>query len=547
MATKCVPLGYIDYRVYGANSTYMFGGRNGVASDLLYRIDADHNGTQIVDGSADLNVDGGSAINAVQGVFALSDNQTVFLMAANLTDDQYYLYKSVDNGSNFGDNAPAYDNGNWVSKIGDLGGTHTANVNILGEAGFLEASDGTLYYGEYNTNGSRTPGSTNDHVRVMRSTDNGDTWSALATWNTDGHQVTHCHHVSQDPYTGYIYIGFGDGWTVDNEGGGILRWDGSSTITDNTKLNAYGSVTGVDGINGYQTQCTSLMHTENYVYNPADQSYDGTPPDYSGIYRYDKDLTNELRINEATVPHKNYHALYWNLKTSNGTWVVGEILQVGSTDNSLYVYTSDDECASWHVAGVARLDASDTDGRSFSGFFEFNGKIYASCSRLSGKYRSGSIIFKIEGDFTESEPDTIHPVYWVDSSGTDGAAPNGYDPSTPWATLSYALTGDRVTHGARVILSPGFHQCATADVKWDANTQEGQTTDKTIVEGTEGQTWLEYDTGNSGTGFTLEAADGDIEFRKMRVFDQHGNPLTLSSGYDDSLTENVIKGKINWQ
>lgn len=529
------PVDYIDLCAWDSDGTNIYGSQNGVASKYLAKQDLSGNKTTLADTELLTDQTTGSYPSV-----AICSGSTVFIVVRNASN-QSFLYKSVNGGVNFGDNAPDYNNGNWVDRIGWDGTSHVSAVTILGTRGFLTAADGTLYYGEYNTNGTRTPGSTNDRVGVRYSTDNGDTWQNLFVMNTDGstRQTTHCHAVRQDPYTNEIYFCFGDGET----NSGIIQWDRSATITDNATFTALNNIDGIRTLSGStQYQTTDLLFTADYIFNPADDG--GAVAETRGIWRYNKTLTDITRVSSGVTDHTG-HAMYWGVKLPNGSMVATELLESTATDFTLYVYTSTDDGSTWTKSGKVLLRTDATSGKSVQGLFTVGNNIYYGLTRGAGKDAICSAVFELSGDNISVE--TLHPVYWVDPSGTDGDAPNGYNPGSPYATIKYAVESNRMTYGAKLKLAPGLHESQAANLLWQANTRPAITTTETVIEGTEGQTILIYDTAHTGAGFTLEASDGDIQFRKMRVISYNNSPLTTSSGYDGTLTENVVKGLQKWK
>ncbi len=77
----------------------------------------------------------------------------------------------------------------------------------------------------------KVPGGLGDKVRVLKSTD-GTTWTEIVHFNVGSHTMRHFHCIKQDPYTGYIYLGFGD-----TPRSRIIRWDPATGVwSDNAAL-----------------------------------------------------------------------------------------------------------------------------------------------------------------------------------------------------------------------------------------------------------------------------------------------------------------------
>jgi hypothetical protein len=156
---------------YSGDSNYLYG--RSVASL-----------TQVVKRAIDGTTTNGSNLAGYTGISVIVSTETdglIFAVVYNASG-QYFLLKSIDGGSNFGDNSPTFDDGDSVLKLGDDGGTHTANVRLLGDMGFCDTGS-KLLLAEYNIAGSRTAGGENDRVRLMQSLDDGSTWSEVITFN----------------------------------------------------------------------------------------------------------------------------------------------------------------------------------------------------------------------------------------------------------------------------------------------------------------------------------------------------------------------------
>lgn len=170
-----------------------------------------------------------------------------FLFVVNGSSSKWYLYlaKNVAGTVTVGNNTGALDNLRCVMEIGEKSGTHIAGVNALHKRSLCVATIAgatVLLFGEYNVASGRVPGSTNDLVRVLKSTDLGETWTTLIEWNTNGstRQVSHVHGIVQDPDTGLIHILCGD-----NVYAGQIRWDGvSAAPAANTPIANFNGLAG---------------------------------------------------------------------------------------------------------------------------------------------------------------------------------------------------------------------------------------------------------------------------------------------------------------
>ena len=227
------------------------------------------------------------------GITVPGKGNIVFAVVNDDGSTKHYLFKSVDSGMNFGNNPPDYNNNNYIFMFGDTDGTvanQIAYVRTLENRSFCVADINgtkTLLIGEYNNNPTRVNGSTNDQVRLMKSTDNGDTWTEVVHFNNDGstNQIRHIHTVRQDPYSGNIYIGTGDS---DNQCG-IIVWDGSSPLHSN----AYDDFS-VRGKQRYRA--VDFIFTQDNVFIFSDTN---SPVQEAGIWKATKDLTTSYqRVNK---------------------------------------------------------------------------------------------------------------------------------------------------------------------------------------------------------------------------------------------------------
>lgn len=277
-----------------------------------------------------------------------------------------YVIRSHNYGASWGtnnnnDRAAVLNLGDTATNGKSDGSTQGSLINALGTRGIAKCTvngQTILLIGEYNTNSAANtdPVAAGAQVRVWRSDDLGITWSILLTFNTNtggNRQVRHCHYVGQDPYTGYIYFGFGDSGTS-----AIIRWDGVSAAPPaNTLPSAFSNTPGWLGIgqqnfgnyvNGTsQTnvdvwQVTDLIFTQDWIYNPADNGDSASVN--RGIWRFKRDFTGLNRVFTTT---RTGHSDYWAIKHSSGLLYSVEILESTSSDGILYFKSSNDDGATW--------------------------------------------------------------------------------------------------------------------------------------------------------------------------------------------------------
>ncbi len=227
------------------DSAGFFGGQlwtaTGTATALVKTgITASRTDTGLLD-TTGANISGGT----IQDAWALPDGNIIFGVLDSAA--KYHLYYALNTAGTWtvGSNATTYDNRRAVLDSGLKSGVQPANIRSLHNRSLCVANVGgstVLLFGEYNVASGRVAGSTNDQVRVWRSTDGGRTWSILIDWNgsVGTQNVRHVHGIVQDPITKLIYILVGDDPTS-----GIIRWDGvSAAPAANTPISGFNGVTG---------------------------------------------------------------------------------------------------------------------------------------------------------------------------------------------------------------------------------------------------------------------------------------------------------------
>lgn len=299
-----------------------------------------------------------------------------------------YMMRSHNYGVQFGNNN---DNSrSAVLNLGDTNPTGKSNgstqgtlINILGTRGWCVATirgRRKILAGEYNTNAAANtnPVAANAQVRVWQSDDDGLNWSILLEFNTNiggNCQVRHCHYVGQDPYSGYIYFGFGDSGTS-----ALIRWDGVSAAPPaNTLPENFGNYPGWMGIGAGNFrnyapsgsthvdvfQVTDLVFTSKWIYHPADNG--DSAAINRGIFRFKRDFSQMRRVydNSGRAGHSNY----WMILHSSGVLIEVEILELSSADGILYFHISTDDGETWYEGGKFPLKAGLSVG-SVDCFFE---------------------------------------------------------------------------------------------------------------------------------------------------------------------------------
>lgn len=415
-------------------------------------------------------------------IFATSTPGLIFVLVKN--NAGYYLLKSNNGAATF-TNVFTFGEGNGT------GGANAPDVRIL--RGLLElkrnipggSGIGALYIGEYNVCRSRTSGSINDRVRIMKSVDNGDTWIKVMEWNTNGkNQVGHIHAMKQDPYTGEIYICVGD----DNNKAAIIKWDGSSAWPDNKTISEIGKMHGFAVLTGAQRyRVCDVLFDDNYFYTFVDTQTPSNPTgSESGIWRGTKNFTSYERVNNRIYDYDPMHIGWFGEKIGN-TFIFTtsrEYVDPGNAWKKLntQVYCSTDG-ENWYASGILnwRDYGNPTLGRYIDNVFTFNNKLYIDC--VEGAGHESTIQCELNKEWkTYEDPVILHPVYFV---GTWNAAGNdanrGMNPDAPKRTLNSALTSNRISAGARVRVAAGNFSETNISPSWSGAVLQGR--GSVVIEG----------------------------------------------------------------
>ncbi|HEX2921433.1 MAG TPA: T9SS type A sorting domain-containing protein [Bacteroidales bacterium] len=371
--------------------------------------------------------------------------------------NSHFLLRSNDGGLTFS-NVFAFGENNGPD------GKNAPEIRLL--RGFLELTNelpggggkGTLFIGEYNIGSTRTAGSVNDRVRIMKSDDQGITWTKVVEWNTNGkNQVGHIHAMKQDPYTGEVYICTGD----NNNKAGIIKWDGTSQWSDNRTLAEIGRMEGFEVLTGKQRyRVCDVLFDENYFYTFTDTQLPNNANGWeSGIWRGGKDFSSFERMDNTIFSYDPMHVGWFGEKVGD-TFIFTtareyvDPLNAWKEINTL-VYTSKDGIK-WEISGIINWRDTGVEKKSayITNMFTHNEKIYIDC--MGGAGHNSTIVCEVLVRNPYDEPKVLHPVYFVGSWNSPGQDSNtGTNPDSPKATLRNILTSDNIGAGARVLLSDG--------------------------------------------------------------------------------------------
>ena len=452
----------------------------------------------------------------------------VFVLVRLSTTGVHHLLKSTDGCATF----------TKVLTLGEGNGTSGADsseVRFLSRRNLCQLNNGTLLLGEYNVNTSRVDGSTNDRVRILKSVDNGDTWTKLVEWNTDAtNKIGHIHAILQDPYTDYVYICTGDG----NSKAAIIRWDGVSAITDNLTPTQINALSGWDAITGSQRHRTvDIIFTENNLFTFSDtQKQNNLEGAESGIWKASKDLSSFVRVNNDGYTYDPQHVGWYGAKI-NGA-LVFTTSREGTTEYpftqlNLRLYTSLDNGETWVGNSVYNCaeTGNNTTWASLRELFVLNDKIYLAAVVGAG-YRSTDI-YTLSGQWTVGDDaNVLHPVYYVGNWNINGSdSYSGQNKDAPTATLANILSNSKIPLGARVRLSDTTHTSAGIYPLWTSHVLQGR--GSVVIEGFNKDTTI-ITRASAGAAnqylFYLEVARVVTSATNKLIFKN----LTLRTPYDDA-------------
>jgi len=459
-------------------------------------------------------------------------------------DNTHSLYRTTD--------------GQTVELVHDLGRdpngdlTHRTYVRLLTrglERGRINGQP-ALVFATY-TGAEQVPGTIDDAIYIAQSLDGGRTWQRVNTWNWDfaagtgAHTIRHFHAVRYDQWRDCWWIAAGD---TDDESC-IIRWDGRTLNPGNVtpaQMQA-GAVPGWQCRTGSQRwRAVDLLVTEDWI-----ESFTDTVSDvYGGIWRVRPDFTGSHRVDHSVrgAEHDGWAALL----ASDGTHLWCDSARLDATDTwqrYVAIYASATGGRYFEIGRFALTDDLNVS-KLPRGFFEDDqGLVWFSQSSEAGKGTFSTTVFRLQGKFIDERPDCLAPAYFVDPiNGSDAA--NGWGMATAWKTVRNALLGNKVTHGARVMVTAGtsiedglgsIEYAANAKAAHDATRPvqiSGQGADQTKITLT-GSTsgWR----GTSAQMWRIELCDVTMEVANTAHYILHDNS-TQSAGTPEWTVRDAVIG-----
>lgn len=245
---------------------------------------------------------------ASQGVFLITQVGTIITTSDPFDLTQCKIIRSATGGTSFTDAVAA-----------------KANVQYLGPTSICQDPiTGYLYLGEYVTVSSATKPT----FDILRSTDDGATWTTFHTFSRTGAgAVRHCHGIQWDQFAQRIVFACGDAEAA----AGLYRvnatGDGIETVTRNDRLDTVGGIYG---------GAVGVMFFPDYIAWGVDQVSD------SGLVRMNRDQIGAATPVVEKVLDLQSTAFYTLRTAADGTeWLMtvsNEDTARGRVDNACHIY-----------------------------------------------------------------------------------------------------------------------------------------------------------------------------------------------------------------
>lgn len=383
----------------------------------------------------------------------------------------------------------------------------TVGYRTLSKSNIAVDTNGDIYVGEYI--GALT--AAGQRIRLLKLPSGSSTWVAVWSLNIGvaEQQVRHIHCCQINPFTGALWLGTGDYDSFNSGTAGAsaqdqcwtLVWDKIAPLPDATVYTT--SATMVAAL--LASPGIELLHGEQrnrpvqYLFRPEGVYYmsDASPSQVEshqncGIFKVDHAATVLERMYGITDESQAISG-YYTVQTDSGTMV---FLGTGG-DNATFtsyrvpIITSRDGIDYAFAGQVQKVP--DANSIPYGARFDsVSGYIFVSYDNIVGKAGTvKTLVFRViedkahnkvawDGSKIIREPETLHPVYWLDLANTSGAAldaagPQGHSPRAPWATFAYAMQSSRMTHGGRlkVMDTATAQTTAISSLNWSANAIPG--------------------------------------------------------------------------
>lgn len=400
------------------------------------------------------------------------------------------------------------------------------------ERGYLDGQP-ALVMATYNDgNTSIVDGTPEDAIYIAKSLDDGRTWERVNTWNYDfatatgAHNVRHFHAVRYDQWRDCWWFAAGD---TDAESA-IIRWDGRSPAPGNVSMAsiAAGNYPGWMCRTGAQRwRAVDLLVTEGWIESFTDTVSDVT----GGIWRMRPDFSGSHRVDHSVRGAQ--HDGWSSLLHSGGTHIWCDSCRADtSTVDQRYVglYASANGARYFEIGRVALADETNVAKLPRGLFEDPQGLVWFSQSSEAGKTGFWTTAYRLQGRFIDERPDNLAPCYFVDPVNGDDAA-TGWSANTAWKTVKNAVSGNKVTPGARIMIAAGSSvETGVGSIEYSANARPAHATSFSVHFSGQGADATSFTPSVSTNGWRgLSTQMWNLEFTHMHI-----GPTNTSIFHDNS-------------
>ena len=483
---------------YKGDYSFLYGRNTGT---LLFKQDKTGVTTQLFDlatlkdrAGTLLSAIGTTSISLLRVLAANKDKVLILEVLCSGTNNRSFVYRSINGGLNWGSDSaatnllPVLEEGieNWDGST-DTSKKNSYSLQTLRRV-TLRGKD-ALIIGSYNI-----ASALNNPIICKISTDSGITWETLFLTNA---LSRHMHVIEQDPYTGWLWFGFGDEGTAVKPG--IIGWDGKSSWPSGNFT--FDSLSGTSGFlvmyspksdtsqPDYDTRRKPLAFwfSQTHVYWSSDNSLTQIPSGdmgSRGIFRSSKTSDTTEKVSDV-ITARPYTAGGYGVTSKSGAFYLVDFPDNASeTSTTRQVFASFDQGNTWREIGhwehnttITPLGNPLSIGAAGDHIWLSSGKGCAG----SANVKQYSLVYE-EAPGIAITPDQLAPVFWIDltnGNGSDaiGSTPatsygNGLNygchPNTPFLNLKYALL--QCGNGFRMVVKDGTTQSPSA-----ANSNTGVT------------------------------------------------------------------------
>ena len=431
------PIDSVPHRLFCAMGSYAYGHTTDISQ--IVRVDASTR-----ESTLGYKFPSGWSISDIY-----AGHNCILVMAVETATLTYSLWRSTD--------------GQSVTRVHDIGRepdgiTHRPYVRILQrglDRGQINGQP-ALVFATYNVatdNAVAGLGEIGDANYIATSVDDGQTWQRINTWNwnyatgTGIRTIKHFHAVRYDRWRDTWWICSGDS----NDESALIKWDGKSAGPGNVTPAqiASGAYPGWDCRTGSQRwRAVDLLITDEWIESFTDSIGNST----GGIWRCRPDFSMSHRVDHANRGQN--HDGWAALLASDGTHLWCDDCRADATLPSQRYIGIYGSANGNQYFEIGRIALTGTGVKIPRGFFEAGGAIWFSCDGEAGKGAYSTTVMRLSGRFREERPDNLAPAYFVNFAGGSDAA-DGYGQASAWKTARNLFGSNRVTHGARIVLSAG--------------------------------------------------------------------------------------------